>query len=123
MGLITQSDKTAPFDWNTNHGGPVDKQAGNTPGGKRDTRGDGLSGGTTNTTATSTPTMIVELTPAQVTQLEFAYWARILSNISNATLDAQSTTDEITDGDAIIKGLTLNTFETNNEYDWHFVLI
>jgi hypothetical protein len=123
MGLIIQQDKTAPFDWASQNGAPIDRQAGNYAGNRRDTRGDGLSGGTTNTTATTSPTVIVDLTPAQVIQLEFAYWARILDNIANATLDATSTSDELLEGDAIIKGLTLNSFETNNEYDWHFVLI
>src|SRR3954464_5522211 len=103
MALVTQKDKTVPFDWGSQNVAPVDKQAGNTPGGKRDTRGDGLSGGTTNTTATSTPTVIVELSSAQVIQLEFAYWARILSNIANATLGAAVTSDEFMEGDALIQ--------------------
>ncbi len=123
MGLITPQDKLAPFDWNTQAGAPIDRQAGNTPGGRRDTRGDGLSGGTTNSTAVTSATVIVDLTPAAVIQLEFAYWARILSGMSNATLGATSTNDELLEGDAIINGLTLSTFEFLNEYDWQFVLI
>jgi hypothetical protein len=39
------------------------------------------------------------------------------------TLGATSTNDELLEGDALIKGLTLSTFEFQNEYDWQFVLI
>jgi hypothetical protein len=129
MGLIIQQDKTAPFDWASQNGAPIDRQAGNTPGGRRDTRGDGLSGGTTNTTATSLPTSVVELSQAQVIQLEFAYWARILLAPltpppgKDVTLGAVFTNDEVLEGDAIINGLTLSTFEFQNEYDWQLVLI
>jgi hypothetical protein len=123
MGLVTQKDKTAPFDWATQNGAPIDKQAGNTPGGKRDTRGDGLHGGTTNSTATTSATLVTDIPLAQVIQLSFAYWARILSGLPNATLDASKTPDEVVAGDALFNGLTIPTHKTFNEYDWQFVLL
>src|SRR5207247_2709815 len=101
MGLIEQQDKLVPFDWATQNGAPIDKQAGNTPGNLRDTRGDGLHGGTTNSTAVTSPTVVVDIPLSQVTKLAFSYWAISLSGMPNVTLNAILSSDPQVHGDAL----------------------
>jgi Ca2+-binding RTX toxin-like protein len=117
LGLITQQDRLAPFDWATQNGAPIDNQAGNTPGGRRDTRGDGLNGGTTNTTATATPTSVTEISQAEVIDRMFAYWLSFVG-VPNSTLHAGTTNDPVLDGLALNQGLDLGTDLLLGGYAW-----
>jgi Ca2+-binding RTX toxin-like protein len=126
LGLVVQQDKLAPFDWASQNGAPIDNQAGNTPGGKRDTRGDGLNGGTTNTTANSEPTEdVVELVVIDVVDQEFSYWVANITNDPSATpthtLDWVFSMDPFTAGESLIRALQLNTLLSGDEYEWVIV--
>jgi hypothetical protein len=123
MGLVTQPDKLAPFDWATQNGAPIDRQAGNTPGGMRDTRGDGLSGGTTNSTAVTSATVVIDIPLSQVIKLSFAYWAAALSNMFGVTLNTAVDNDPLLDLDAVINSLDINTQVLMSEYSWVIVPI
>lgn len=123
MGLVTQEDKLVPFDHGDQTGGPIDKQAGNTPGGKRDTRGDGLSGGTTNTTTTSSPTPVVDLLKIQVISLSFSYWATAISGVPKQTLAAVISPDPLNNGDALTSSLKLTVLKLLGEFSWVVVHI
>jgi hypothetical protein len=123
MGLVTQKDKRPPFDFASQNGAPIDRQAGNTPGGKRDTRGDGLSGGTTNSTATTSPTAAAELPLANVIKLSFKYWAESISGLSNVTLIAGVSTEPLLAGEAVSSSLEFNLGFLADEYFWVVVPI
>jgi hypothetical protein len=114
LGLITQQDRLAPFDWASQNGAPVDNQAGNTPGGRRDTRGDGLNGGTTNTTATSSPTAVSEASQSQVVARMFAYWLGFVG-VPNSTLHTETLNDPAL---ALNEGLLLGTDLLLTGYAW-----
>jgi hypothetical protein len=123
LGLVTQKDKTAPFDWASQNGAPIDNQAGNTPGGMRDTRGDGLNGGTTNTTAVSSPTPVVDIPLDDVVDLSFTYWAETLSpGGPTETLQWVFSADTVASGDSLISALKLQTTLLGDEYTWALVL-
>lgn len=119
LGLVTQKDKTAPFAWGDQNGAPIDNQAGNTPGGKRDTRGDGLSGGTSNTSAVSTATPVVDIPTDDVVDLSFSYWAEDLSpGAPPETLLWSFSSDTVFSGDSLINALKLKTSLLGEEYSW-----
>jgi hypothetical protein len=121
IGLVTQQDKLAPFDWATQNGAPIDRQAGNTPGGKRDTRGDGLSGGTTNSSAVSSPTIVIDLPALQVIRNLFSYWAESISGLNNVVIVFAPSNEPQTDGDALILSLEFDTQFLADEFFWLFV--
>ena len=121
MALITSQDKTVPFDWASQTGAPIDRQAGNTPGGRRDTRGDGLSGGTTNSTAVTSPTVVVNLPASQVIRNLFSYWASSISGLSNVTLLFANSNAPSAGGDALVYSLDFDTQSALDEFFWAFV--
>jgi hypothetical protein len=106
----------APFDWASQNGAPIDRQAGNTPGGKRDTRGDGLSGGTTNTTASSTATVVNDLTLLQVIDNVFSYWAQAVTFLSNVTLVLSVSDDAWLEDEAVAYSLIFDALFAADEY-------
>ena len=128
LGLIIQQDRLAPFDWASQNGAPIDNQAGNTPGGMRDTRGDGLNGGTTNTLAVSEPTEVEELVIFEVVEQSFSYWVASFNNEDPnspppETLDWVFSMDPFTSGLSLIRALQLNTLFAGDEFEWSVVPI
>ncbi|HEV8604724.1 MAG TPA: calcium-binding protein [Tepidisphaeraceae bacterium] len=121
MGLVLQQDKLVPFDFAAQNGAPIDRQAGNTPGGKRDTRGDGLHGGTTNSTAVTSPTVVLDLAALQVIKNLFSYWAESISGLNDLTLLFAPSNEPITNGDALIYSLQFDTQWALDEFFWVFV--
>ena len=121
MGLVTQKDKLVPFDWASQNGAPTDRQAGNTPGGMRDTRGDGLHGGTTNTTAVTSPTVVVNLPASQVIRNLFSYWAESISGLNDVVIVFANSNTPKNNGDALIYSLDFDTQAALDELFWTFV--
>jgi Ca2+-binding RTX toxin-like protein len=118
LGLVTQQDKLPKFDWASQNGAPIDRQAGNTPGGMRDTRGDGLNGGTTNTTAITTATTINDLTLVQVIENVFSYWAQAVTFLNNVTLVLSISDDAILENEALAYSLIFDALFVADEYYW-----
>ena len=85
LGLVLQEDRTAPINWQSQTGGPADKQAGNKPGGGKDTRGDELPGGGSNPGGTTTP-VPVPGDPTTITEDALNYFARLISGAPNAEI-------------------------------------
>lgn len=123
LGLIIQKDRDEGFNWKDQHGKPIDRQAGNTPGGKRDNRGDGLSGGTKNVEATTSATDVVEVTLEETMQLALGFWASKITGMQGVTFAFTPSLDLVSDGLALNEGTVLATFKIGKEYSWQVVPI
>ena len=115
LGLVLQEDKTAPIDWASQTGGPPDKQAGNTPGGRKDTRGDELPGSSFNPGGTTTPVPVpVPQTDEQIVANAFGHFAQRLQPSSALAVTLLSVPG-ISLGDVTL----LHLFYKDGEFYWN----